>query len=387
MRIYLVGGAVRDELLGLAVGERDWVVIGATPEEMGAQGFKPVGRHFPVFLHPDTKEEYALARTERKTGRGYHGFEFHTGPDVSLEQDLQRRDLTINAIARDDDGGLTDPYNGARDLADKMLRHVSPAFVEDPVRILRVARFAARFYPLGFRVAPETAALMREMVDNGEVNALVAERVWKEFETALAEPAPSRFFTVLNDVGALARVPPALAPGLAELLHTPATVQTVARALDDCAQAVDARPGSKERAQTVFAVLVLQAATHGVDLAPACGHLHVPSAYSKLAKAASFCLRRLQDARRLDAPVLLDILERTDAFRNAARLETLLNAWRFCDFPLAEPGKKQCLLRIRAALDAVNQLDLKRVAETCDGDIGAAVREARLAALSQEQEK
>ncbi len=378
MQVYLVGGAVRDELLGLAVGERDWVVIGMTPEEMGARGFQPVGRHFPVFLHPDTKEEYALARTERKTGPGYHGFEFHTGPDVSLEDDLRRRDLTINAIARDGDGSLIDPYHGRRDLEHKLLRHVSPAFVEDPVRVLRVARFAARFHPLGFRVAAETVALMREMVNRGEIAALVAERVWKEFETALSEPAPSRFFAVLMEIGALASVAPAAAPGLERLLQSPDAAAAVMRALDDCASA--AQPPF-----TVFAALVLQAAAHEVDLAPACKRLRVPSVYSRFVKAAAFCRRRLEQARRLDAQVLLDLFERTDAFRNTAQLTALLDAWRFCDFPFAGDDKARCLSRIRAAFDTVSRLDLKRVVASCGGDVGEAVRKARLGVLSQEQ--
>src|SRR5688572_25667017 len=177
MKIYSVGGSVRDELLGLPVQDHDYVVVGATPEEMVKQGYKPVGRDFPVFLHPETHEEYALARTERKTARGYHGFEFHAAPDVTLEQDLARRDLTINAIARDADGRILDPYGGAADLKAGLLRHVSPAFAEDPVRILRVARFAARF---GFRIAPETLELMRKMAAGGEADALVPERVWQE---------------------------------------------------------------------------------------------------------------------------------------------------------------------------------------------------------------
>ena len=207
MKIYCVGGAVRDELLGLPVKDRDYVVVGATPEEMLQQGFKPVGKDFPVFLHPRTHEEYALARTERKTARGYHGFDFYTAPDVTLEQDLARRDLTINAIARDSDGKLIDPFGGASDLKARVLRHVSAAFGEDPVRILRLARFAAR---LDFSIAPETLALMRNMTENGEVDALVAERVWQEFARGLMESRPSRMMNVLRECGALARVMPEL---------------------------------------------------------------------------------------------------------------------------------------------------------------------------------
>ena len=204
-KIYCVGGAVRDRLLGLPVQDHDWVVVGSTPEEMVAQGFKPVGNDFPVFLHPETHEEYALARTERKTAPGYLGFTIHASPDVTLEQDMSRRDFTINAIAEDADGNLIDPYNGIADLRAGVLRHVSAAFSEDPVRILRAARFAARF---GFTIAPETLALMRDMVNNGEVDALVAERIWQELTRGLMEKKPSRFFETLRSCGALARILP-----------------------------------------------------------------------------------------------------------------------------------------------------------------------------------
>jgi tRNA nucleotidyltransferase (CCA-adding enzyme) len=205
MKIYLVGGAVRDGLMGLSGSDRDWVVVGGTPEALVAQGYQPVGKDFPVFLHPTTHEEYALARTERKTARGYHGFSVYAAPDVTLEQDLARRDLTINAIAQDGDT-LIDPYGGQRDLQDKVLRHVTDAFREDPVRILRVARFAARFPD--FTVAPETVALMREMVADGEVDALVSERVWQELSRGLMGAQPSRMLQVLRDCGALQRLLP-----------------------------------------------------------------------------------------------------------------------------------------------------------------------------------
>jgi tRNA nucleotidyltransferase (CCA-adding enzyme) len=203
MQIYLVGGAVRDQLLGRPVVDRDWVVVGATPEQMLAAGYRAVGKDFPVFLHGDSKEEYALARTERKTGRGYHGFAFHADPTVTVEQDLERRDLTINAIAQHEDGRLVDPYGGVADIEARLLRHVSDAFVEDPVRLLRVARFAARYAPLGFAVADETMELMRRMVANGEVDHLVPERVWAETRKALAEPAPEVFVRILRESGAL----------------------------------------------------------------------------------------------------------------------------------------------------------------------------------------
>jgi tRNA nucleotidyltransferase (CCA-adding enzyme) len=208
VKAYVVGGAVRDELLGLPVQDHDWVVVGATPEDMVAQGFRPVGKDFPVFLHPRTQEEYALARTERKTAPGYHGFVFHTSPDVKLEDDLVRRDLTINAMARAEDGAIVDPYGGQQDLRDRVFRHVSDAFAEDPVRILRLARFAARFPE--FRVADATNALMRGMVEEGEVDALVPERVWQELSRGLMEQKPSRMFDVLRDCGALARILPEL---------------------------------------------------------------------------------------------------------------------------------------------------------------------------------
>ena len=203
MQIYKVGGAVRDRLLGRTVTERDWVVVGASAEQMLDLGYRPVGSDFPVFLHPQSGEEYALARTERKSGRGYGGFIFHASPDVTLEEDLIRRDLTVNAMAEDDQGHIIDPYGGQRDLATKVLRHVSPAFAEDPLRVLRVARFAARYAPLGFSVAPETLALMRQLSESGELDALTPERSWKEISRALLEPRPDVFVQVLRDCGAL----------------------------------------------------------------------------------------------------------------------------------------------------------------------------------------
>jgi len=212
MQIYLVGGAVRDELLGLKVKDRDWVVVGATPDDMLQRGYKQVGADFPVFLHPGSREEYALARTERKQGRGYHGFEVYSAPDVTLEDDLKRRDLTINAMARDEQDQIVDPFNGQQDMKQRLLRHVSEAFAEDPLRILRTARFAARFQPLGFTVCEQTMALMRSMVADGEVDHLVPERVWQEIQRALLEKEPGTFFQVLRDTGALAVLIPELNP-------------------------------------------------------------------------------------------------------------------------------------------------------------------------------
>jgi tRNA nucleotidyltransferase (CCA-adding enzyme) len=221
MQIYKVGGAVRDHLLGRPVTEVDWVVVGASAEDMLAQGYRPVGADFPVFLHPETGEEYALARTERKSGRGYGGFTFYASPDVSLEEDLIRRDLTINAMAESPEGELVDPYGGQRDLEARLLRHVSPAFAEDPLRVLRVARFAARYAPLGFRVAPDTQALMRQLSESGELDALTPERSWKEISRALMEPRPDVFIEVLRDCGALA----ALFPEIDALFGVPQPAQ------------------------------------------------------------------------------------------------------------------------------------------------------------------
>ena len=211
MKIYLVGGAVRDALLGLPVTERDWVVVGATPDEMQAKGFRPVGQDFARFLHPKTQEEYALARTERKSGHGYGGFTFHAAPDVSLDDDLVRRDLTINAMAQEEGGQVFDPFNGRMDLKARLLRHVSPSFAEDPLRVLRVARFAARYHWLGFRVADDTLVLMRQLADSGELDYLVPERVWKETSRALMERDPQVFFQVLHACGALKVLLPELA--------------------------------------------------------------------------------------------------------------------------------------------------------------------------------
>jgi tRNA nucleotidyltransferase (CCA-adding enzyme) len=250
LKTYVVGGAVRDELLGLPVQDRDYVVVGATPDEMVSLGFKPVGKDFPVFLHPETHEEYALARTERKTARGYHGFEFYAAPDVTLEQDLARRDLTINAMARDEDGNLIDPFNGAEDVSAGILRHVSPAFSEDPVRVLRLARFAARF---GFDIAAETDELMREMVANGEVDALVPERVWQELARGLMEKRPSRMLEILQECGALARI----APELAALLEERERAETALGALDAAAAAgapLEVRFAALTKALDPFAV-------------------------------------------------------------------------------------------------------------------------------------
>ncbi|MFN9775742.1 MAG: multifunctional CCA tRNA nucleotidyl transferase/2'3'-cyclic phosphodiesterase/2'nucleotidase/phosphatase, partial [Burkholderiales bacterium] len=305
---YEVGGAVRDALLGLPVNDRDWVVVGATPERMVELGFRPVGRDFPVFLHPETHEEYALARTERKTARGYRGFAVHTSPDVSLEDDLRRRDLTINAMARAADGTLVDPWGGERDLRDGVLRHVSEAFAEDPVRILRLARFAARFER--FAVAPETLALMRAMVAGGEVDALVPERVWQEVSRGLGEARPSRMLDVLRDAGALVRLAPEL----------DARWDTRLACVVDAA----ARVGAPLAAR--FAALL-----HGLDPAAVeavCARMRAPNDCRELARLVAAEHATVARADTLDAAATLALIERCDAVRKPARFALLLRA---CD--------------------------------------------------------
>ncbi len=341
-RAYLVGGAVRDELLGRAHGDRDYVVVGATPDAMLALGYKPVGKDFPVFLHPDTGEEYALARTERKTGPGYHGFDFHAAPDVTLEDDLARRDLTINAMARDESGELVDPYRGEKDLRDRVLRHVSPAFAEDPVRVLRVARFLARFAPLGFRIAEETMALMRAMVANGEVAHLVPERVWAETRKALAEPVPSAFLRALRECGALA----VLFPEVDALYGVPQSPEHHPEV--DCGvhqelvmdQAARLAPGDDLAGFCAFTHDLGKALTpqdelprhiahehRGLATVEAlCGRLKVPAEYAQL--AALTCRHHLDAHRALELKpaTVLALLEAFDAFRRPQRLEPFLVA-------------------------------------------------------------
>lgn len=309
---WLVGGAVRDALLGLPVTERDWVVVGSTPAEMEAAGFRQVGRDFPVFIHPGTGEEYALARTERKSGPGYRGFVVHAGPDVTLEADLARRDLTINAIARAPDGTLVDPHGGLADLAGRRLRHVSPAFREDPLRVLRAARFAARFAGLGFELAAETRVLMAEMVAGGELEHLVAERVWRETERALATPTPACYFDELAACGALAVVMPELAP------HWPGPDRAAADAL---ATASGASADSAVR---------LAAAAHGLDADtewPALARrLVLPRRVERLGRATSRLWPGLLVADPADPDAVWDLLLTCDALRQPDRLDLLTPA-------------------------------------------------------------
>lgn len=341
MRVYLVGGAVRDAALGLPVRERDWVVVGATPDALTSAGYTPVGREFPVFLHPETREEYALARLERKTGPGYRGFVTEFSPAVTLEDDLARRDLTINAMAQTPEGELVDPHGGQRDLDARVLRHVSPAFVEDPVRILRVARFAARFAPLGFSVAPETLALMRTMVDSGEADALVAERVWQETERALASGRPDVYFQLLRDCGALRVVFPELDAlfGVPQPEQWHPEIDAGVHTLMVLRQSALLSPATTVR----FAALTHDLGKgrtprerwpmhHGheatsVELVDAlCDRLRVPNEHRELARLVARHHCNVHRAFELRATTVLAILERCDAFRRPERFEELLLA-------------------------------------------------------------
>ncbi|TLY49094.1 MAG: multifunctional CCA addition/repair protein [Gammaproteobacteria bacterium] len=340
MKTYLVGGAVRDRLLGIAVKDRDYVVVGATPEAMLQAGYKPVGKDFPVFLHPQTHEEYALARTERKTAPGYHGFAFHADPSVTLEDDLRRRDLTINAIAEDAQGALVDPFGGMRDLDAKILRHVSPAFAEDPVRVLRVARFAARYAERGFRIADETLALMRQMVKSSEVDHLVPERVWAETQKALTEPTPSAFLRALRDCGALRVLFPEIdalygVPQRAEFhpeidtgIHTEMVIDMAAKlAPGDALIGYAALVHDLGKALTPQDVLPRHIGHEQRGRAPVAAvseRLKVPADYAAL--AALVCKLHLlaHTAQELKPATVLGLFEQLDAFRRPERVEQFL---------------------------------------------------------------
>jgi tRNA nucleotidyltransferase (CCA-adding enzyme) len=379
MQVYLVGGAVRDRLLGRAVAERDWVVVGATPAELERAGFIPVGRDFPVFLHPQTHEEHALARTERKTGPGYRGFVTEFSPTVTLEDDLRRRDLTINAMAEDEAGRVIDPYGGRRDLEARLLRHVSDAFVEDPVRILRVARFAARYAPLGFRVAAETLALMRRMVADGEANALVAERVWAETEKALGEERPDVFIQVLHDCGALAVVYPEIEAlfGVPQPQKWHPEVDTGVHQLLALRAAVALGGGVAVR----FAVLMhdLGKGLTPVDVLPShhghedagvaqveslCARLRVPNHLRELGVITARYHTHAHRAFEMRADTTLKMLESCDALRRPERFGDFLLA---CEADARGRGgletrsypQREYLLRARDAAAAFMQLHWK----------------------------
>jgi tRNA nucleotidyltransferase (CCA-adding enzyme) len=415
MQIYLVGGAVRDALLGLPVQDRDWVVVGATPEAMVALGYLPVGRDFPVFLHPQTHEEYALARTERKTARGYHGFAFHTTPDVTLEQDLARRDLTINSIAVSADAvmvsspfhlnpkALIDPYGGQRDLRSKTFRHVTEAFREDPVRILRVARFAARF--ADFHVAPETMRLMQDMVGHGEVDALVTERVWQELARGLMENTPSRLFEVLRDCGAL-RV---LLPEVDRLWGVPQPAQHhpevdtgvhLMLVLD-----MSARLGAPLPVRFACLMHDLGKGTTPADALPrhigheergvklvksVCARLRVPAECRELAEVVAREHGNIHRSGDFQAAALVRLLERCDAFRKPQRFADALLACE-CD-ARGRLGLEQSAYpqreRLLGALAAAQQVATNSIAEHAQSTgatgpkIGEMIHQARVAAVA-----
>lgn len=402
MHTYLVGGAVRDRLLGIDGGDRDWVVVGATPAQMSALGFRTVGRDFPVFLHPHTQEEYALARTERKSAPGYRGFVVHAAPDVTLEQDLARRDFTINAIAQDEHGALLDPFGGARDIGQRVLRHVGEAFVEDPVRVLRAARFMARFAALGFRVAEETMALMRSMVDAGEVDHLVPERVWQELQRALRSTRPSAFLQTLRDCGALARILPEVDAlhGVPQRVEYHPEVDTGIHTGMVCDMAARLAPGDD--------LIGFAALTHDLGkaltpvhelprhlmhehrglapLAALCERLKPPAAHRQLAAIA--CREHL-NVHRLDElkpATVHDLIARCDGFRKPERIAQLglvCEADKRGRLGLSEADYPQ-RLRLQWLHDAalaVGARDLDLVGLSGEA-IAARVRDARIAAIA-----
>src|SRR5262245_53119019 len=400
MKVYLVGGAVRDELLGRKAAERDWVVVGATPQQMTDAGFRRVGRDFPVFLHPETGEEHALARTERKTGPGYRGFEVAFSPDVTLEEDLRRRDLTINAMARDADGALVDPYGGRADLEARKLRHVSEAFNEDPVRILRVARFLARYEPLGFSIAPETLARMRAMVAAGEADALAAERSWQETAKALAEPSPAAWMRALRECGALARIFPELDalygvpqpekwhPEIDTGLHMELVMQVAAELTPEprvrfAALMHDLGKGRTPRSRWPSHVGHEESGARLVEAVAS--RLRVPTDDRDLAVLAARWHGLAHRALELRPRTVLRLLESCDAFRRPERFRELLVAFE-ADYrgrggQRERPYPQAALLR--AAQDKATGITLVEAdREGLTGEeIGELLRRRRLAAL------
>ncbi|KIQ97935.1 multifunctional CCA addition/repair protein [Lysobacter sp. A03] len=401
MKIYLVGGAVRDRLLGLQPGDRDWVVVGETQASMEAAGFKPVGRDFPVFLHPDTGEEHALARTERKSGRGYRGFVVDADPSVSLEEDLGRRDFTINAIAQDAHGGLVDPHGGAADIEARVLRHVGPAFVEDPLRVLRAARFMARFAPLGFTVAAETMSLMREITASGELAELVPERVWQELRRALASQRPSAFLRTLHDAGALAVVLPEVAAlyGVPQRAEFHPEIDTGVHVELVCDMAARLAPGDEligfaalthdlGKALTPAHVLPRHIGHEQAGIAPLralCERLKVPTEHHQLAAIA--CREHLNVHRfdDLRASTVVTLIERCDGFRKPGRIDQLATVCEadkrgrtgHAEDPYPQGDS------LRAAHAAARAVRTDALPEGLTGPaIGTAMREARIAAVA-----
>jgi len=399
MKRYCVGGAVRDALLGLPVQDRDWVVVGATPEQMLAQGYTPVGRDFPVFLHPRTHEEYALARTERKTAPGYAGFVFHTAADVTLEEDLARRDLTINAIAQEEDGTLIDPYGGGADLDRKILRHVAPAFAEDPVRILRVARFAARF--TDFSVAPETLELMRTMVAGGEVDALVAERVWQELARGLMEAQPSRMFETLRACGALRKLLPEVArlwgvpqradyhPEVDTGVHVMMVIDMAARlglSLPARFAALTHDLGKGETATDILPRHIGHELKSVQLLEPLCQRLRVPTECRDVALLVARFHGDMHKVDQLRPETQLKILERCDALRRPARFAEVLGACE-ADYRGRLGWEEKAYAPAaswRSALAAIQSVDAGAIAQACSDpqQIPARIHEARVKALA-----
>jgi tRNA nucleotidyltransferase (CCA-adding enzyme) len=400
MQVYLVGGAVRDEQLGIPYRERDWCVVGASPGDLEALGYQRVGKDFPVFLHPETKEEYALARTERKTAPGYHGFDFDCSPDVSIEEDLQRRDLTINAIARDADGQLIDPWGGAADIENRILRHVSDAFAEDPVRILRVARFAARFAHLGFTIAGETMSLMHRMVENGEVDALVPDRVWRETELALAGSNARVYFEVLRSCGALRVLFPEVDalfgvpqpkqwhPEVDTGLHVMMVLDQAERLSDDIEVRFAALTHDLGKGNTPRNQLPRHAGheLRGCKLIRAVAErLPVPRACRDLALLAAEFHTHCHRALELRTKTILKVLEKTDAFRRPDRFEQFLLT---CEADARgraglENRRYEQAGYFRGAFAAASAIDAAAIAKTTeDRKIPAAIRRARKAAIA-----
>ena len=404
MNYYRVGGCVRDHLLGLAVNDIDWVVTGATPAKMLAAGYKPIGRDFPVFLHPDTHEEYALARSERKSGPGYRGFEISTDPTITIEQDLLRRDLTINAIAEDEQGNIIDPYDGRKDLAARCLRHVSDAFVEDPVRVLRVARFAARFHHLGFSIADETRELIRQIGESGELETLVAERVWSELSRALDENDPAVFFTSLRDCGVLSRLFPEidLLFGVPQNAKYHPEIDTGVHVM----MALQASAALGHDNETRFAVLMhdLGKASTPVDVLPShhgheargktpvkafCKRWRVPRAHTELALITTELHLLAHRCYELKASTLLKLFTRADSLRKPQRFVKMLEACRAdvrgrggCEDDSYPQAAYLTDLSIKLAQMDISEI---RQRELSGQAMGAAIREARLQLIEREK--